>query len=62
MDRLTIRREKDGVVCPRVRRGTDLEYIARTFTQMVYDRLAEYEDTGLTPEEIMELKYRKRKY
>lgn len=42
--RLTWRRPVDGVVCPRVKKGTDYHYIAGEFTQKVYDKLCEYED------------------
>lgn len=41
--RLTWRRA-DGAVCPRVEKGTDYNYIAKDFTQKVYDKLAAYED------------------
>lgn len=37
--RLTWRRA-DGAVCPRVEKGTDYNYIAKDFTQKVYDKLA----------------------
>ena len=48
MERLTWRRD-DGVVCPRVPRDSDPDWILGKFTQQVYDRLAEYEETGLDP-------------
>ena len=55
MNRLTRRRAFDGAVCPNVPSGTSSEYIVREFTADVYDRLAEYEDIGLSPEEIRKM-------
>jgi hypothetical protein len=51
--RLTWRRA-DGAVCPRVEKGTDYHYITGEFMQKVFDKLAAYEDTELTPEEFHE--------
>lgn len=46
MDRLTIR-NSDGTVSQPTRTGVDA----------VFDRLADYEDIGMTPEEILSMKY-----
>ena len=54
MERLTHRRKLDGAVCPNIRESKVLTDFA-DFTQKVYDKLAAYEDTGLTPEEIVNL-------
>lgn len=55
MERLTWRRPSDNAVCPRVPKDSDKKWIAGEFTQEVYNRLADYEDTGYSPLEIKSL-------
>lgn len=46
MERLTWRRPGDNKVCPRVPKDSDTDWILGEFTQTVYERLAQYEETG----------------
>ena len=52
MDRLTWRRPGDNKVCPRVPKDSDTDWILGEFTQTVYERLAQYEETGKTVAQI----------
>ena len=63
MERLTYRRLSDDAVCPRILKselmtedGHYNEEAFCKFTEKVYERLCDYEDTGLTPAQIERMK------